>query len=237
MGTVELDKNLAHDKKDAAGCDAGARDTILKVAEQLFIEKGFDGVSVKDIAVRAGVAKALVFYYFKTKQELFDTVLDDYYVAQTKELMTALGSGASPRDRILASADAYMDFIERNPGYARLIQREVCSRSENLEKVLEYLTPMYRWGLVVFGDLFAGGGPLAAKHFFISFFGMTINYYTYTPVIERLWGEPPMGPEALAERRRHILMTVEALMDVFIKDGARNADSPAEARPENNSGV
>lgn len=194
------------------------RDKILKIAEELFIEKGFDGVSVKDISSRTGVAKALVFYYFKTKQELFDTVLEDYYVRQTKELMGALGDGGTPRERILASAGAYMDFIERNPGYARLIQREVCSRSSNLEKILEYLTPMYRWGLVVFGDYFQASGPEAARHFFLSFFGMAINYYTYTPVIERLWGEPPFGENALAERRKHVMMVVEALMDSFIKD-------------------
>lgn len=202
--------------------DPSTRDNILKIAEDMFIEKGFDGVSVKDVSNRAGVAKALVFYYFKTKQELYDTVLENYYISQTKELMGSLGEGASPRERILASAAAYLDFIERNPGYARLIQREVCSRSSNLDKVLEYLTPMYRWGLVVFGDYFQESGPLAARHFFISFFGMAINYYTYTPVIEKLWGEPPVSPEALAERRTHILMVVEALMNTFVKDDSGN---------------
>ena len=47
--------------------DAAARERILKAAEELFIERGFDGVSVNDVAVRAGFAKGLVFYYFNNK--------------------------------------------------------------------------------------------------------------------------------------------------------------------------
>ena len=48
-----------------------AREKIFRAAEELFIERGHDGVSVNDIAEKAGVAKALVFYYFESKKNLF----------------------------------------------------------------------------------------------------------------------------------------------------------------------
>lgn len=58
-----------------------SRDKILKSAEELFSSKGFDGTSVREIAELAGVNKALIFYYFKSKEEilqcLFDTLIQD----------------------------------------------------------------------------------------------------------------------------------------------------------------
>jgi TetR/AcrR family transcriptional regulator len=58
-----------------------SRDKILKAAEELFSTKGFDGTSVREVAEKAGVNKALIFYYFKNKEEilqcLFNTLIHD----------------------------------------------------------------------------------------------------------------------------------------------------------------
>jgi len=55
---------------------------ILKAAEKLFAEKGFDGARVDDIAENAGVNKALIYYYFKSKRdvldELFNRLIEDF---------------------------------------------------------------------------------------------------------------------------------------------------------------
>lgn len=194
------------------------RERLLEAAEELFIARGFDGVSVNDVATQAGVAKALVFYYFKSKQELFDAVLDRYYQGQAGALMNAMGDGArTVRERVHAGVDAYLDFIERNPGYSRLIQREICSSPRNLGKIMQYMAPLYLWGGSVFGGLMPESGPLSAKHFFMTFFGMAINYYTYAPVLGPLWGVDPMGKAALAERREHMHHILDALLETYLE--------------------
>ncbi|MGO9658515.1 MAG: helix-turn-helix domain-containing protein, partial [Acidimicrobiales bacterium] len=53
----------------------GTRQAVLDGARRLFAERGYDGASVRDIAVAAGVDPALVHHYFGTKQELFLSVL------------------------------------------------------------------------------------------------------------------------------------------------------------------
>ncbi|MCD6268211.1 MAG: helix-turn-helix transcriptional regulator, partial [Thermotogaceae bacterium] len=50
------------------------RARILEAAKKAFSEKGFDGVSVDEIAKRAGVRKALIYYYFPSKEILFEEV-------------------------------------------------------------------------------------------------------------------------------------------------------------------
>ena len=51
------------------------RARILKTAERIFSEEGFDGARVDTIAKEAGVNKALIYYYFKSKEEILETIL------------------------------------------------------------------------------------------------------------------------------------------------------------------
>lgn len=192
-----------------------AQEKIFNSAEELFIKRGFDGVSINDIAVHANVAKGLIFYYFENKKALFNAVLDQYYTMQAETLMGAVVAKGTVRERVYAGIDAYLDFVEKNPGYPKLIQREICSGSENIEKIMQYMMPMQQWGESVFGDIFPAEGSLSPRHFFISVFGMAINYYTYMPVLEQLWDGDQMSVPALAERREHLHFVLDALMEKF----------------------
>ena len=53
------------------------RERILRAAEHLFAERGFDAASVGSIADAAGVNKALVYYYFESKDHLLVSLFDD----------------------------------------------------------------------------------------------------------------------------------------------------------------
>ncbi|MFW5795488.1 MAG: TetR/AcrR family transcriptional regulator [Bacillota bacterium] len=55
------------------------RNTILDEAEKLFIEEGFEKATVKEIAERAGVAKGTFYYYFDTKEDIINALLDKRY--------------------------------------------------------------------------------------------------------------------------------------------------------------
>jgi len=53
--------------------------TILEVAERLFLEKGFALTSTTEIAKEAGCNQALVHYYFRTKDNLFNTIFEQKF--------------------------------------------------------------------------------------------------------------------------------------------------------------
>ena len=50
---------------------------ILNAAQTVFIHKGMDGARMQEIADEAGINKALLHYYFRTKQKLFDAIFND----------------------------------------------------------------------------------------------------------------------------------------------------------------
>jgi len=66
-----------------------ARERILKASVKIFAEKGFDGARMDSIAKTAGVNKALIYYYFKSKKELLDTLVSNFLL-QSEELILQL---------------------------------------------------------------------------------------------------------------------------------------------------
>lgn len=63
---------------------------ILTVAEEIFAKAGFDGARVDDIATKAGVNKALIYYYFKSKNELLETLLSNLLEEARRMLVQSL---------------------------------------------------------------------------------------------------------------------------------------------------
>lgn len=91
----------------------GSKEKILAAAEQIFAEVGFDGARVDDIALKAGVNKALIYYYFASKDaildELFDKLMEDGKRVQSQSL-------ADYPD--MNRGDVYIEFMEKNLEFA-----------------------------------------------------------------------------------------------------------------------
>jgi len=95
---------------------AVTRARILKTAEKIFSEKGFDGSRVDDIAKEAGVNKALIYYYFKSKNEILETILSNLYKdAKNMIVQSARGTpDISSDDNYRKLFDAYINFVAKN---------------------------------------------------------------------------------------------------------------------------
>lgn len=207
-------------RKDHYEKSERTREKLLRAAETLFIERGYDGVSINDIAVEASTTKGHIYYYFENKQELFDSILEEYFTKQTEAMMKAVEAKGDLRVEIHAVVDAYLDFIDMNPGFPRLVQREVCSRTNNMSQIAAGLEPMFRWGTAVLKDLLPEDGPLSSRHFFVDVMAIALNYYTYSPLLQELWGYDPMAEQALAERRRHVHGVLDSMIGEFLEAGA-----------------
>jgi AcrR family transcriptional regulator len=81
---------------------AQSRDRVLDAAQSLFAENGFDGTSTKAIADRAGVATGLIFYYFGSKRELLDTLVEERTLVEELKGMLASTVNADPYTTLVA---------------------------------------------------------------------------------------------------------------------------------------
>ncbi len=186
---------------------------ILDSADTLFCEAGFDGTSIRDIAQRAEVNKALVFYYFNTKEELFQKVVERYYAEHQKALEAAFGSGDRLEDRVHRLIDAYLDYVEEHRGFPRLMQSCVVSRnSADIDLVRRGMAPLLEWTERALSEVTPVEGPLAARHFFLTFSGAVINFFTHGPLLTPIWGVEPTSKQGITERREHLHWLVDVIL-------------------------
>lgn len=186
---------------------------ILASAESLFGQRGYDGVSVRDIADVAGVKKAAVFYYFEGKEDLLERVLQRYYAAHREALTDAFEAEGPMRDRLHGTIDAYLGFMADNHTYARLVQGLVACSPDWHGHLQANLEPLLRWTEQALAGVAPEQGPLAARHFFLTLSGAVINTFTYAPVLAPMWRGDLLSPDGLQERRDHLHFVVDALMD------------------------
>ena len=104
---------------------------ILKAAEQEFMLKGFDGAKTTSIAHAAGVTHAMLQYYFRTKEQLFERILTEKVQLMSESVQAAFGQPGLPLlERLKDGVTCHFDFIAANPQLPRFIVNEVFSRPE-----------------------------------------------------------------------------------------------------------
>ncbi len=89
----------------------GTYSLILESAERQFARFGYSRVTMEDIAAEAGFRKASLYYYFPTKEELFQAVLDRKYEEFRRQVELLLSNGASARERVQAYVEARYEFF------------------------------------------------------------------------------------------------------------------------------
>jgi len=110
-----------------------SRAAILDAAEKLFAEKGFEAASLNEVGAAAGVSRGTPGYFFRTKGELYQAVLDRCF-AEVRDAVRqgrarALASNESPETILAGAVSDYFDFLAARPNFVRLIEREALSGS------------------------------------------------------------------------------------------------------------
>jgi AcrR family transcriptional regulator len=208
-----------------------SRAAILQAAAQEFGDHGIAGARTDAIAREARVNKALLYYYFKDKDTLYGAVLDSAFSGLKATVFRVLDSDLPPREKIMAYAGAYFDFIASNQVYPRLMQREMMrareGQSPHLDKLIKnYLQPIFARVSELLRQGIAGGEfrPVSAHHFVPSMVAIIIFYFSGAPVMQKITGFNPLTPERIAERRAAVLDFISAALfkPIVTPRGARS---------------
>jgi AcrR family transcriptional regulator len=109
---------------------------IVAAARRRFLRDGVEGASLRGIAQDAGTNIGMVYYYFKTKDDLFSAVVEDVYEVLLDEFVRMLSaSDVPPEQRLLRIFERAAAFDQRELEVARLIVRETLVSSERLARV------------------------------------------------------------------------------------------------------
>jgi TetR/AcrR family transcriptional regulator len=189
-----------------------SRAAILKAAVAEFAEHGIAGARTDAIARAAHVNKALLYYYFKDKDALYDAVLDNVFTGLLAKVMPVLDSNDPPRPKLLNYVGAYFDYIAANPRIPRVVQgewmRSGSRPTRHLEHIAkEYFQPIYKRLGELLRDGIASGDfrPIDPTHVVPSMVAVIVFYFSSAPVMKTMLKMDPLAPERIAERRAFVL--------------------------------
>jgi len=111
---------------------------ILDAASAVFAEEGFAGARVDEIAQRAGVNKAMLYYHVGNKQDLYTAVLNRNFDRMDEALVDAMKMDESAPDRLRVITAGVTQALKAIPDHPRIVLREFASGGSNLQpEVLE----------------------------------------------------------------------------------------------------
>ena len=116
--------------------DKLTEEKIFNAATEEFEEKGMAGARMQDIANRAGINKALLHYYFRTKDKLFEAVFDKLAQKMFKKFSAVFEQDLPLEEKISFFFREHMTFLQKNPKLPMFILREVNRNPELLQKFL-----------------------------------------------------------------------------------------------------
>jgi TetR/AcrR family transcriptional regulator len=185
-----------------------SRDSILRAAERIFADAGLAGARTDAIAAAARVNKALLYYYFKSKDALYVAVLENHMKEFNRLGLEVLGQGGSARKRVLNYVRMHFDFVSARPFYPRLFPRLMISRGTTLERLAKkYSLPVLRQLVHVIERGVREGEFRAvdADETAISLLGLTAFYFVSAPMVRKVARVNPYAKGRLARRKKEIL--------------------------------
>jgi AcrR family transcriptional regulator len=109
---------------------------ILDAAKAVFLTKGLDGARMDEIAKEAGINKALLHYYFQSKDKLFEKIFDQIAGRFIPDVSATLHTEGSIIDKLEVLVEKYIDFVSENPKTPLLILSEINRNPERIKSLL-----------------------------------------------------------------------------------------------------
>ncbi len=188
-----------------------SRAMILEAAGRIFAEQGLSGARTDAIAAEAGVNKALLYYYFKSKEDIYHAVLDEHMQGFQRKAIEILSQDGPAAPILLEYVRAHFDFIGAHPHYPRLFQRLMLAGGRGGDRlVTERMLPVARaLGALLRRGIQAGEfRPFQVDHTAISLVALTVFYFNAAPVIRLVSGQNLFSRTNLRRRKAEVVQFV-----------------------------
>src|SRR5688572_11885477 len=113
--------------------EAHTQKLIKEKAKSLFFQKGFLNATTQEIADEAGVNRALIHYYFRSREQMLDVLLDETVQEKKDRVRNILTSDLPFREKIASYIDAVVDYGLRYPYLDNFIISETARHPDKVK--------------------------------------------------------------------------------------------------------
>ncbi|ESU20356.1 TetR family transcriptional regulator [Flavobacterium enshiense DK69] len=163
--------------------DTNTEEKIIAAARKVFLSKGFSGTRTRDIAEEAGINLALLNYYFRSKQKLFELVMQEKIQKLLGSLLPIFNNNAtSLEDKIALIVDNYIEILSESPDLPIFVLNEI--RKKNFQ-----IVPKSDLGTVIMQSSFIKQlqerrTDINPVQFLLSILGMIIFPFVAKPLLD-----------------------------------------------------
>ncbi|GAB5521413.1 MAG: hypothetical protein RhofKO_36640 [Rhodothermales bacterium] len=195
----------------ASNPDLDTEARILEAAHRVFLRKGTAGARMQEIADEADVNRALLHYYYRSKQKLADAVFLRAARTLFPQLLMVLGSDLSLEEKVRQAIAIEIPILQANPYMPGYLIAEFQYRADDLKALLGQVLPLEQVRAHVFGTLqrqldeAADVGtfrPMRAEDFMITLMSQMIFPFAAAPMLEAVLGLDHDARMAMIDRRR-----------------------------------
>lgn len=189
------------------------RDIIIKASLQEFSEYGYAGARMQRIADRANINKAMIYYYFTSKDRLFESILYDTFNEIFKNLSGIVITGQQDfKKNIVRMIQLHNDFLATKPEFPKILMREIHGANPIPHKVIrKVVAGTGRQKLDQFLDLIEQAKKegsirdVDSLQTLWNIVGMNLFFFIVKPVLEIIWEDSLEHPDILAKRKEAII--------------------------------
>ena len=202
---------------------ASTRAHILDTAERHFAERGFEGVSMRHIALDAGLKnQASLYHHFRDKRALYEAALARGVepiiglLAESARLAPPdAREPAARRQTVDAILDRLLDYLTERPHLPRLIQRAALDDSHHLRlAIAQLLAPIYEAGLTALAGTSVRWEMNDLPHVAFGIYHLIFGYFANAPLLAVLLPADPRGADGVKRQRRFVKAAVVQLLGV-----------------------
>ncbi|WP_294079099.1 TetR/AcrR family transcriptional regulator [Proteiniphilum sp. UBA5384] len=188
---------------------------ILEAAENLFLKQGYAKTSTGQIAKLAGCNQALVHYYYRTKDNLFEKVFEEKIGMIASNILSTGENISNIEERIAQLVSFHFNFLKQNPMLPQFVLNEISSNPDRLQSLVDrlkvHMIPVLTQLEAELEKEIEKGTirPILATDLLITILSLNIMPFLVKPVLQRAFSIPDGNfEEMLEQRQKEVIETV-----------------------------
>lgn len=184
--------------------DLSTEQKILAAASKVFTEKGFAGTRTRDIAQEAGLNLALLNYYFRSKEKLFEKIMLEKIQQMFGNILPILiDENTSLDEKIHLATNKYLDLLIDNPNLPIFVISEMQKGNSEIKSVLPVEEVLKKSTMLQ--QISERNSEINPMHFLINFLSLTIFPFVTSPVLQKFGIFDKKSFEKFVEERRTLI--------------------------------
>lgn len=203
-------------KKIEEAVDASTEERIKEAARKVFTTKGFAAARTRDIAEEAGINLALLNYYFRSKEKLFELIMLEniqQFIRGIKEII--MEEETDLKDKIERISSFYIDMLIRNPDLPLFILSELRANPDHLADRLDIKDVLRKSQFFKQLAEKAKAQGVNPMQYFMNMMAMIVFPFVASPLLRKVGNLKPEEFTALMmERKKWIAKWIDAMLKI-----------------------